>query len=161
LRRCGAHGYGARDNERASGGDGARLSTLRIPPELREELVAWARAGMPNEACGIIAGDAAAADGGQALRFHGLANAAASPYRYRIDAAEQLRVMLAIDDAGEAVWGIFHSHVASPAVPSVTDIELAFYPEALYLICSLADAGAPVVHAGRIVGGDVIEVPLV
>ena len=68
--------------------------------------------------------------------------------------------MLAIDDADEVVWGIFHSHVASPAEPSVTDIGLAFYPEALYLICSLADADAPHIRAWSIRDGRPTEVPL-
>jgi proteasome lid subunit RPN8/RPN11 len=133
---------------------------VRLPSGLRDELVAWARAADPNEACGIVAGDRAAAEGGSALRFHALTNAAASPYRYHIDPGEQLRTMLAIDDVDEVVWGIFHSHVRSPAEPSPTDIGLAFYPDALYLICSLADAAAPVVRAWRIVAGDVAEVPL-
>ena len=131
-----------------------------LPGALHRELVDWARRGYPNEACGIIAGDAAAASGGRPLRFHGLTNAAASPYRYLIDAREQLATMLAIDDADQVVWGIFHSHVRSPAEPSPTDIGLAFYPDALYLICSLADADAPVVRAWSIVGEDVREVPL-
>jgi len=131
-----------------------------LPAALRDELVAWAHAGYPNEACGIVAGDRGGLDGGSALRFHALANAAASPYRYLIDPGEQLHVMLAIDDADEVVWGIFHSHVRSPAEPSPTDIGLAFYPDALYLICSLADMDAPDVRAWRIVGGEVAEVPL-
>ncbi len=67
--------------------------------------------------------------------------------------------MLAIDDADEAVWGIFHSHVASPAAPSATDVGLAFYPDSLYLICSLA-AEVPVVRAWWIVDGQPSEVSL-
>ena len=136
-------------------------TTVTLPAALRDELVAWAHAGLPNEACGIVAGGRAAAEGGAALRFHALANAAASPFRYLIDAKEQLRVMLAIDDADEVVWGIFHSHVGSPAVPSTTDVELAFYPDALYLICSLADRDAPVIRAWRILNGEVAEAPIV
>jgi len=126
---------------------------VALSAALREEMVAWARAGAPNEACGIVAGDRPFAEGGRALRFHALTNAAASPYRYLIDPVEQLGAMLAIDDAGEVVWGVFHSHPGSPAVPSPTDIGLAFYPEALYLICSLADPGAPAIRAWRIVDG--------
>ena len=68
--------------------------------------------------------------------------------------------MLAIDDADQVVWGIFHSHVASPAEPSVTDIGLAFYPDALYLICSLADPAAPHVRAWSIRDRVVSEVAL-
>jgi proteasome lid subunit RPN8/RPN11 len=138
----------------------AQPIAARLSPELHAELIAWARAGVPNEACGILAGDSAAIDGGRALSFYPLTNAEASPFLYRIDPTEQLRAMVAIDDADEVVWGIFHSHVASPAEPSVTDIGLAFYPEALYLICSLADAGSPHIRAWSIRAGAVIEVPI-
>ncbi|HEY8198957.1 MAG TPA: M67 family metallopeptidase [Candidatus Limnocylindrales bacterium] len=131
-----------------------------LSPKLQAELIAWARAGAPNEACGILAGDRAAIDGGRAISFHPLTNIEASPFLYRIDPVEQLHAMVAIDDADEVVWGIFHSHVASPAEPSVTDIGLAFYPEALYLICSLADAGSPHVRAWSIQAGAVTEVSL-
>jgi proteasome lid subunit RPN8/RPN11 len=132
----------------------------RLSAELHAELVAWARAGVPNEACGILAGDHSAYEGGRAVGFHPLTNAEASPFLYRIDPVEQLHAMLAIDDADEVVWGIFHSHVASPAEPSVTDIGLAFYPDALYLICSLADPAAPHVRAWSIRDGAVAEVGL-
>lgn len=132
----------------------------RLSPELHAELVAWAAAGAPNEACGILAGDRAASDGGRAIRFHPLTNVEASPFLYRIDPVEQLHAMLAIDDADEVVWGIFHSHVASPAEPSVTDVSLAFYPDALYLIGSLADPAAPHIRAWSIAGDEVTEVPL-
>jgi proteasome lid subunit RPN8/RPN11 len=132
----------------------------RLSRSLHDELVAWARDGEPNEACGIVAGSGPAASGGDPIAFHGLTNAARSPYRYQIDAAEQLRTMLAIDDAGQVVWAIFHSHVRSPAEPSPTDIGLAFYPEALYLICSLADPDAPLIRAWTIRNGAVAEVAL-
>jgi proteasome lid subunit RPN8/RPN11 len=132
----------------------------RLSADLHAELVAWAQAGVPNEACGILAGDLSAFESGRASSFHPLTNAEASPFLYRIDPGEQLRAMLAIDDADEVVWGIFHSHVASPAEPSVTDIGLAFYPDALYLICSLADPEAPHVRAWSIRDRRVTEVPL-
>jgi proteasome lid subunit RPN8/RPN11 len=132
----------------------------RLSPALHAELIAWAQAGVPNEACGILAGDRSAYDGGRAVAFYPLTNAEASPFLYRIDPVEQLHAMLAIDDADEVVWGIFHSHVASPAEPSVTDIGLAFYPDALYLLCSLADPAAPHVRAWSIRDRSVSEVPL-
>ncbi|MGO9179548.1 MAG: Mov34/MPN/PAD-1 family protein [Candidatus Limnocylindrales bacterium] len=135
-------------------------SAARLPRALRDELVDWARRGYPNEACGIVSADRSHDEGGGASRFHGLTNAAASPYRYLIDPAEQLRLMLELDDAGHVVWGVFHSHVRSPAEPSPTDIGLAFYPDSLYLICSLADMDSPVVRVWRIRDGAVTEVPL-
>jgi proteasome lid subunit RPN8/RPN11 len=133
--------------------------STRMAVEMVQELVDHARAGAPNEACGILAGDRPAEDGGMPTRFLPLRNAAASPYRYLIDPEEQLAVMLDIDDAGEVVWGIFHSHVASPPEPSATDVGLAFYPEAVYLICSLA-GDEPVIRAWSIIDGSVTEVVL-
>jgi proteasome lid subunit RPN8/RPN11 len=100
-----------------------------------------------------------AGEGGVPTRFLPLTNAAASPYRYLIEPQEQLRAILDIEDAGEEVWGIVHSHVASPAVPSDTDVGLAGWPETLYLICSLAKE-QPVVRAWSIRDGAVAEVVL-
>jgi proteasome lid subunit RPN8/RPN11 len=134
-------------------------ATVALPRSLLDEVIDWALAGRPNEACGLIAASASAAEGGSATRFLPLTNAAASPYRYLIDPDEQLRAMLAIDDGDEMVWGIVHSHVMSPAVPSDTDVGLAAYPDALYLICSLA-SDPPHVRAWSIQGGAVHEVEL-
>lgn len=111
-------------------------------------------------------GSAPAASGGIALRFEPTANAAASPYRYEIDSADLYRISVAADDADEVIWGIVHSHTHTPAVPSPTDIGLAFYPDALYLLVSLSEAeadpvsGEPGVRAWRIVDGAVYEVEL-
>jgi proteasome lid subunit RPN8/RPN11 len=132
----------------------------RIPAPLLQELIDWARQGLPNEACGIVVGDRPFSEEGQPLRFEPVTNAAHSATRYLIDPGEQLRVLTAIDDAGEEAWGIFHSHVASPAEPSRTDVELAFYPGSLYLICSLADDHRPVVRAWTIADGHAAEVTL-
>ena len=132
-----------------------------LPPLIRDAMVAHARAEYPNEACGLIVGDAAAADGGQALRFEPTRNKAASPYRYEIDPNDLLRLTIATDDADEVFWGIVHSHTHTAAEPSPTDIGLAFYPDALYLVCSLADRTAPHVRAWSIRDGTVSEVPLV
>jgi proteasome lid subunit RPN8/RPN11 len=141
--------------------------SARLPRALWEEMVDWARTGLPNEACGILAGSAHAAEGGAAVAFHGLTNAAASPYRYLVDPLEQLRLLDTLDGAGQAVWGIFHSHVRSPAVPSPTDVGTAgwpdgspTYPGALYLLCSLSDPEAPQIRAWTIERGVVAEVPL-
>jgi proteasome lid subunit RPN8/RPN11 len=137
-----------------------------LSPEIVRALIDHARAGYPNEACGLIVGDGPAADGGRALRFEATRNAAASPYRYEIDPADLYRLTIATDDADEEFWGIVHSHTNSPAVPSPTDIGLAFYPDALYLLVSLSDAeadastGAPSVRAWRILDGAVHEVAL-
>ena len=131
-----------------------------LPSTLAEAMFEHALRGLPDEACGIVAGDALPRAGGSALRFYPTKNAERSPYRYRIDPEEQLRVMLEIDDRDEVVWAIFHSHTQSPAEPSPTDRRLAFYPGALYLIASLADPAQPEIRAWRIEGDAVAEVEL-
>jgi proteasome lid subunit RPN8/RPN11 len=131
-----------------------------------QALVDQARAEYPNEACGLIVGDRPAADGGVALRYEPARNKAASPYRYEIDPEDLYRIVVAADDADEVVWGIVHSHTHTPAVPSPTDIGLAFYPDALYLLVSLSDdeadpaSGQPSVRAWRIVDAAIHEVEL-
>lgn len=137
-----------------------------LPAAIRDALVAHARAEHPNEACGLIAGTAPPADGGTPTAWHPTRNRAASPFRYEIDPDDLLRVSLSIDDADEVIWGIVHSHVRSPARPSPTDIGRAFYPDALYVLVSLAPdeadpaTGAESVRAWRIVDGTVFEVRL-
>jgi proteasome lid subunit RPN8/RPN11 len=137
-----------------------------------QELIDHARLEYPNEACGIIVGSAVAAEGGRALRFVPTRNAAASPYRYEIDAQALLRLTIETDERDEVFWAIVHSHVRTAARPSPTDIGLAFYPDALYVLVSLADdnlaaggagdptAPAPSVRAWRIVDAHVHEVEL-
>ena len=137
-----------------------------IPATLVQALLDHARAGYPNEACGLVIGDRPAADGGRPVRFEATANKAASPYRYEIDPDDLYRLSIATDDADETFWAIVHSHTHTPAVPSPTDIGLAFYPDALYVVVSLADdqadagTGTPSVRAWRILDGAVHEVAL-
>jgi [CysO sulfur-carrier protein]-S-L-cysteine hydrolase len=141
-------------------------AAARVPRALADAIVEQARAEYPNEACGIIAGTADAADGGLALRYEACRNEAASPYRYAIHADDAFRVVVGIDDANESVWGVVHSHVKSPAVPSLTDVGLATFPDALYVLVSLASdeadptTGEPSLRAWRIVGDAIFEVPL-
>ena len=133
--------------------------SVDIPAAIVEAIVDHARAEDPNEACGLIVGDAPAGDGGRPLRWEPTRNKAASPFRYEIDPGQLLRLTLATEDAGEAFWAIVHSHVRTAARPSPTDVGLAFYPDALYVLVSLA-SDAPEVRAWRILGGDVFEVEL-
>jgi proteasome lid subunit RPN8/RPN11 len=93
-------------------------------------------------------------------RYVPLVNASASPYRYSIDPAEQLRVWTDLEARAELVWAIIHSHIATQAVPSKTDVELAYFPESLYLIVSLANPDQPEIRAWSIVRGTVTEAPL-
>ena len=131
-----------------------------ISAVLLQEVIDALRAGVPNEACGILVSDRYWAAGGSALRWRSMRNAADSPYRYLIDSDEQFMVWMELDDADEVVWAIVHSHVASPAVPSQTDVGLAFYPDSLYVVCSLTDFDHPTVRAWTIVDGAMSEVSL-
>ena len=108
----------------------------------------------------MLAAPASFAEGGAPTRYIALRNAAESPYRYMIDPEEQLRVWLELEDGGEVPWAIVHSHVASEAKPSATDVGLAFFPDSLYVICSLGDAERPTVRAWSIREGEVTEVVL-
>ena len=118
---------------------------MRLAPALAQELIAHAIADLPNECCGMIAG----ADG-VATRVLRAANTEASPFMYVMDPREQMRIMDEIDDAGDELLAIYHSHTRSAAYPSRTDVELAFFPDPLYLIVSIADREAPVIRAFRL-----------
>lgn len=139
-------------------------TSVALPAPIRNAIVEHARREAPNEACGIVVGDRPAASGGVALRWVPLRNELASPYRYAIDPADLLRLTIETDDADEVFWAIVHSHVASPARPSPTDVGESHYPDSLYVLVSLdpaeADAGtgAPGVRSWRIVDGGVFEV---
>jgi len=145
--------------EASAAGEGGPQD-VSIPASLVRAIIAAAREGLPNEACGLLVARGYAASGVAAHRWVALTNAAASPYRYFIDPEEQLRVWMEIDEADEVVWGIVHSHVASPARPSATDVGLAYYPDSLYLVCSLADPEKPDLRAWSIRDGVVSEVSL-
>jgi [CysO sulfur-carrier protein]-S-L-cysteine hydrolase len=124
---------------------------MRIPRRLYDELVAHAREEAPNECCGMIA-----ARDGEAVAVHRATNSAASPLRYEMEPREQLRIMDAIDDAGLEIGAIYHSHTRSAPEPSQTDINLAFYPETLYVIVGVK-SDEPDVRAWEIRDGAVTE----
>jgi [CysO sulfur-carrier protein]-S-L-cysteine hydrolase len=127
---------------------------LRISQQLLDEIVAHARADAPNECCGMIA-----SRNGEAVAVHRAQNVAASPLRYEMDGMEQYKIQSAIEDAGLELGAIYHSHTRSAPEPSQTDINLAFYPDALYVIVGLV-GDDPDVRAWRIVDGTVSEAAL-
>jgi proteasome lid subunit RPN8/RPN11 len=131
---------------------------IRLPRAIADVILAQARAEAPLEACGLIPGSAFAVDGGQPLRYVPCRNALASPVRYTVHPEDLLRVTVEADDAGGVIWGIVHSHVRSPAIPSATDVDLAYYPDAVYLLVSLS--AQPALRAWRIADGSVNEVGL-
>ena len=127
---------------------------MRVPTQIHEELLAHAREEAPNECCGLIGGN-----GDVAKTVYRARNAEASPLRYNLDPQDQFRIMTEMDEKGEELSAIYHSHTASPAYPSQTDINLAAYPDALYLIVSLAE-GEKDLRGFSITDGEVTEVDL-
>jgi proteasome lid subunit RPN8/RPN11 len=132
---------------------------VELSADLVQAMIDHARAEYPNEMCGLIIGDGLAADGGRSLRWEPTRNRAASPLRYDIHPDDLLRLTIATEKANEEFWAIVHSHTHSPARPSPTDIGLAFYPDAVYLLVSLAE-DEPAVAAWRIVDSTIYPVEL-
>lgn len=112
---------------------------LTIPVSVADQLLAHARAELPNEACGLLSGDLVT---GRATAFHPARNAEASPLRYNVHPEDLVRIIFNIEGGGEDLVGIFHSHTHTPAVPSATDHRTAQYPDAFYVLATLADPGA-------------------
>jgi proteasome lid subunit RPN8/RPN11 len=129
---------------------------MRIAQALIDEIASHAREDLPNECCGMVGGA-----GEEARTVYRAENAEASPLRYSIDAAEQFRLMRTIEDAGEELLAIYHSHTKSTAYPSQTDVNLAGWPDAVYLILSLADSRAPELKGFWIRDGKISEAELV
>jgi proteasome lid subunit RPN8/RPN11 len=127
---------------------------LKISRALYDEMVSHALAEAPNECCGMVA-----SVDGEAVRVFAAVNAAASPLRYEIDGAEQYRIQSQIEDQGWDLGAIYHSHTRSAPHPSQTDINLAFYPDSVYLIIGVVGP-QPEVRAFRIVERTVEEVAL-
>jgi proteasome lid subunit RPN8/RPN11 len=140
----------------------------RIPQAIIDAMVAHARDGLPNEACGMVHGK-----DGVPTEVKRVRNASDSPYRYMMDPQEQLQLELQREREGLDLFAIYHSHVASEARPSMTDIRMAFfppgeletgelmYPDTYYILVSLADEPPPV-RAWRIVREEphIIEEPI-
>jgi [CysO sulfur-carrier protein]-S-L-cysteine hydrolase len=116
---------------------------MKITQALIDEMVAHAREDLPNECCGMIGGRA-----GEATRIVRVENSAASPLRYEMDPQGQYNALKGIEDAGEELIGIYHSHTRSAAYPSQTDVnEAVMWPEQAYVIVSLENSEAPDVKA--------------
>lgn len=136
------------------------VNGLALSLAVAEELMRHARAGLPNEACGLLSGSLAT---GRATQFHPARNVEASPLRYNVHPEDLVRITFAIEDAGEDLVAIFHSHTRSAPVPSATDRRTAMYTDPFYLLASLADPDAPparALRAWRIYRGQAFEVPL-
>ncbi|MFH1858552.1 MAG: M67 family metallopeptidase [Candidatus Omnitrophota bacterium] len=127
---------------------------LQITQNAFHKMTRDAQARLPNEGCGFLAGP-----GEVATTFYSIANTEQSPTRYLMDPKGQLEAIKKMRARGEKMLGIYHSHVVTAACPSFSDISLANYPEAHYVIVSLAEGEEPIVRAFRIERGKVREEP--
>jgi [CysO sulfur-carrier protein]-S-L-cysteine hydrolase len=116
---------------------GTLAAMLTIARAVYDKIVAHARADHPDEACGVVAGPAGS---DQAERFIPMTNAERSPTFYRFDSTEQLRVWREMDERDEEPVIIYHSHTATQAYPSRTDIAYASEPGAHYVLVSTREA---------------------
>lgn len=126
--------------------------TLKLGKGDYQAIIEHAKLGYPNEACGLVGGRDGAGE-----TFYPTANAANSPTVYLIDSREQLRIMQQMEQAGQDIVAIYHSHVASQAFPSATDVKQAFWPESAILIVSLENMDEPDMRAYRIIDGKICE----
>ncbi len=130
---------------------------LTIARELRDKIVAHARADHPDEACGVIAGPAGS---DRPERFIAMQNAERSPTFYRFDSGEQFHLWQQMDDNDEEPVVIYHSHTATQAYPSRTDISYASEPQAHYVLVSTRDENETEFRSYRILDGVVTEEPV-
>jgi proteasome lid subunit RPN8/RPN11 len=151
----------SRNADRAGGDIGVTRSaapsaaTIQLPGDLASAMLAHARAALPNEACGLLGGRAAT---GRVTSFHAARNRHVSPFRYDVHPEDLVRIMFALESAGEELLAVFHSHTRTAAVPSQTDLREARY-DVVHLIATLAD-GNPGVRAWRLHNGVAVEAAL-
>ena len=127
---------------------------LNIGRDIVDAIVAHARRDHPDEACGIVAGPIGS---DRPVRLVPMTNAERSPTFYRFDSLEQLRVWREMDDRDEEPVVIYHSHTATEAYPSRTDLDLAAEPDAHYLLVSTRDDDDVEIRSFRIVDRVVTE----
>jgi len=127
---------------------------LIIEASIRDAIVAHARRDHPDEACGVVAGPAGS---DRPTRFVPMRNAAQSPTFYEFDSADLLRLYQEMDDRDEEPIVIYHSHTATEAFPSRTDVSLAGEPNAHYLLVSTREPESTEIRSFRILDGVVTE----
>lgn len=127
---------------------------LEIHPQQLNQIVAHVRSWLPFEGCGLLA-----TEGPRVRKIYPGDNIARSETFYEMDPHQVLEAVQDIDDRGYELGAIFHSHPATEAYPSPTDLELIFDPDVYLIIISLAGP-EPDVHAFRYDGERISEVPL-
>lgn len=125
-----------------------------------DEVIRHAREETPNECCGIVGGK-----NGTATKLYRMANTVElnqKPFRYEMDGKEVLSLVNELDAKGESFLVIYHSHTATEAYPSPTDVRFAAgWPDCYYLLVSLMKVGETAIRVFRIVEGEITEEDLV
>ena len=127
---------------------------IKVPQHIINGIIEQAFAELPNETCGLLAGKES-----EVMKRFALTNTDHSPEHFSFDPAEQFQVLRASRADGLQIIANFHSHPESPSRPSEEDIRLAFDPDILYFIVSLA-AEKPVLKAFKIQNGISSEIPI-
>jgi proteasome lid subunit RPN8/RPN11 len=133
------------------------VAVLTIRQDLVDAMVAHARRDHPDEACGVLAGPAGSE---RPERFIEMVNAERSPTFYRFDSMEDLRLERELQARDEERVVIYHSHTATEAYPSRTDVSIAGYPEAHYVLISTRDPDVHELRSYRIIDGEITEEPV-
>ena len=133
----------------------ADMTSLEIAPEVYSQLVLAAKAEAPNEACGLLAGKDRTV-----TRYYKMTNADASPDHFTMIPEEQFAAVKDMRKSGVRMLAIWHSHPASPARMSDEDMKLAFTPDTVYVILSLATPDAPSLRGYQITDNKPVEIKL-
>jgi len=141
---------------KAGGSPPPTAAVFHLPEQMHAAIIDHAMRDAPRECCGIIAGR-----NGVPLRLYETRNVAEGNRFYEIDPAQLIDLEFRELPAHDAeIVAIYHSHPESPAYPSATDVELAYWPDAVFLICSLANRDRPEIRGFRIRNGAIDEVTL-
>ena len=126
---------------------------LTIERPFLDQIITHLQSCYPLEGCGLVAGNEA----GEITAVYPIENSLQSPTAYEMAPRQQIEAMLDMEAQGWQMAAIYHSHPQGPERPSATDIALAFYPEASYIIVSLKNRTEPVIRAFTIEAGNVSE----
>ena len=129
------------------------MENLDISQQQYEAIIAHLTAEYPLEGCGLLAGRA-----GVVTAVYPITNSLQSRTAYEMDSLQQVKTMIAIEENGQDLIAIYHSHPQGPTTPSTTDIANAYYPEAIYLIVSMQQINEPQMKGYRIVQNIVSEI---
>ena len=130
---------------------------IQIPRKITNQLLHLAQQSPDFEVCGLIG-----SKNGLPTHCYPIANTAEQPeQRFLLDAAQQISTMVKMRELGEELFAVYHSHPSAPAQPSSADLELANYPDALYLIISLNTKGILEMRGFKIDQKTALEIPLI